>query len=108
LNSSIVARFHAKAVSGLQANDEDWHELRRTFNTYLPDFLDHINNFSTQLELIDTEICILLKLRFCPGEISSLLKLKPSALGNRRKRLLQKVFKTDGSASDFDAMIRQI
>lgn len=108
LNSTIVARFHAKAVSGRQASDEDWRELRRIFNTYLPDFLDHINNYSTQLELIDTEICILLKLRFCPGEISALLRMKPSALGNRRKRLLQKVFKTDGSASDFDAMIRQI
>lgn len=54
---------------------------------------------------IEYQVCLLLKAKFTPTEITKLVNLSKSGLGNARKRLFVKAFKTDGTASDWDKFI---
>lgn len=108
LDEDIVLKFHSKAAIGKTVSPLDWIELRKTVNNYLPDFMAAIASQTYKPNLKETEICILLKLRFILSEISILTQLRPSALTNKRQRLLKKMFNQEGSASVFDDTIQSL
>ncbi len=105
LEESIVIKFHQLAATGKVASPHDWTELRTAANVYMPGFIQMLSNRLYLPNLEETDICILIKLRFLLSEISILLNIKPSALANKRKRLLKKMFDIDGKATDFDERI---
>ena len=109
LNSEIVHRLHEKASCAIIASIDDWTELRKVMNSYMPDFIGKLNSFAYKPNHRETEICILVKLRFIPTEMKTLLSVSSQVVTNIRKRLLQKLFNiSEGSASDFDRRIRSM
>ena len=108
LNSIIVSQFHQAASQGKMMSDSAWHQLRTMCNNMMPEFMVAIHSFNYEPNLVDTQICILIKLRFIPSEISNLLSLSPNALSKRRRRLLKNMFGMDGSSTDFDNQIHML
>jgi hypothetical protein len=108
LSSMLINYFHQAAVQAKMMPDAAWNQLREMCNEKMPRFMDALMHFGYELNLVDTEICLLTKLRFLPSEICNLIGISPSALSKRRKRLLKNLFEIDGSAVEFDKMIRSI
>ncbi len=106
LDTYIVAKFHNYAITGKKPMDEDWVLLRKTIIGYLPLFWARLNSLSYKPNLKETEVCILVKLRFLPSEIGNLTGIKPSNLSNLRKKMLKKMFGKNGSSYEFDEEIR--
>ena len=86
--------------------DAEWVELRSAIHVFLPKFIDSLCTLYPQMSLLETQICILVKLKFSPTELCILLGKSSSAIANARKRLLEKIFKTEGSPTEFDQKIR--
>lgn len=108
LESHIVKRFHHCAARAITVSENDWYDLRAVANHFMPNFIHTLQSFEYHLNLKETEVCILIKLRFIPSELCTLLRMKPNAVSNMRSRLHKKLFHTEGSATEFDDAIRQI
>ena len=108
LQLPIVLKFHKIAATASVVSDDDWSQLRTTAKLYLPNFLETINGLSYKINRRETDICILLRLRFIPSEICNIIPIKKNNLGNLRKRLLKSMFEIEGSSKDFDSYIQQI
>ena len=104
-DTAVVKKMHKLAIVGKIASDEDWCELRQKVNEYMEDFVSRL--MQADLDLKDTQICLLTKLRFSPGEQCVLLHLKSNTLSNRRARLLGKLFNEQGGSARFESKIRQ-
>ena len=108
LLSPTVRKFHKKASTGVCINELDWIELRKTVHDYMPGFMNTINSLHYQLNRRETDICILVRLRFIPSEICVLMDVSKNNLSNIRKRLLLRLFDKEGSSKDFDERILNI
>jgi tetratricopeptide (TPR) repeat protein len=108
LTSPIVRKFHRMASCASIVSDDDWSMLRETASNYLPNFMRTINSLPYLIDRRETDLCILIRLRFIPSEICSIMNLKSNNLSNIRKRLLKRMFDIDGSASDFDEKLLTI
>ena len=108
LTTGIVRKFHKMASQVAVVSDDDWNSLRVAVNKEMPNFMNTIRNFKYQLNRSETNLCILIRLRFIPSEICVLLNTKKNNLSNIRKRLLKRVFEIDGSSKDFDERISEI
>jgi hypothetical protein len=108
LTSPIVRKFHKMASCASIVSDDDWSMLRETASNYLPNFMRTINSLPYLIDRRETDLCILIRLRFIPSEICSIMNLKSNNLSNIRKRLLKRMFDIDGSASDFDEKLLTI
>ena len=51
---------------------------------------------------------MLIWLQFSPSDISNLIAMSNAYVSVARKKLLKNIFKTDGSAKEFDIKIREI
>lgn len=105
LRSEIVTRFHYVAARGQKAGTADWSHLREFVNAYMPGFLYALTCKYEKLNLRETNLCILIRLRFIPSEISILMDVSAQSLSNLRVRLLRRVFKEEGTAKDFNEHI---
>ena len=108
LKNQTIVNLKAKGRKGQVATERELHELRRAVNIYLPEFSESLQSIDYHLQPRDICICMLLKLKFAPSEISSLLHISSQALSNNRKRLLKRMFGIDGSSSLFDEKIQEI
>lgn len=108
LKSPIVNSFHQAAAQGKVMPDESWIALRKLCNLMIPNFMDDIKKFDYKPDIMETQICILTKLRFLISEITILLNISSSLLAHRRKRLLKKMFGIDGSSTEFDTKIYEM
>jgi hypothetical protein len=106
LNSSIVQKFHKMASVGIMASSDDWNELRKIVNTATPWFMKWLSTNNYEPNMKETNLCILIRLRFIPSELCNLLGISKNNLGNIRKRLLKKMFDIDGSSKQFDELLQ--
>lgn len=106
LNSSIVETLHRKAAKGEVATFSDWNELRKACSQFMPGFMDAIGSFDYQPNLLETNICLLVKLRFVPAEQCVLLNTKQTT--HLRARLYEKWYHKKVSVSKFDDFILSI
>ena len=100
----IVARFRKILSNDSNPSDNDWEQLDKYINQQFPGFKNVLYKLA-KLSEIEYQVCLLLKAKFTPTEITKLVNLSKSGLGNARKRLFVKAFKTDGTASDWDKFI---
>jgi hypothetical protein len=107
LNDTTVHFFHRMANGGKVPDKGQWKELYELILRVLPDFLPSVNRNGLLSER-DMRICMLIKLRFVPTEIATLIGLSPQSVTNSRTRLLQTIFGVKGGAREFDARIRQL
>ena len=102
--AEIVARFHKTLSNDSNPSNNDWEQLDKYINQQFPGFKNVLYKLA-KLSEIEYQVCLLLKAKFTPTEITKLVNLSKSGLGNARKRLFVKAFKTDGTASDWDKFI---
>ena len=107
LDENLVYWFHRKADAGRQPDHDDWKEIATLFDHHLPGFVQALNRNETLSER-DVHICMLIKLRFQPSEIATLVGASPQSITNSRTRLLGKIFGEKGGARDFDRRIRDM
>ena len=106
LDSAVVQKFHKMASVGATVSSEDWNLLRKTVSTTMPQFMEWLFASDYQLNAKETNLCILIRLRFIPSELCNLLGISKNNLGNIRKRLLKKMFDIDGSSKQFDELLQ--
>ncbi len=105
IETSDIANQFRKALDGnTNPTKEDWKQLDDYINLQFPGFKNVLYKLA-KLSEIEYQVCLLLKAKFTPTEITKLVNLSKSGLGNARKRLFVKAFKTDGTASDWDKFI---
>ena len=104
--SPVLVQFHQAAMQGKRMPDNIWMELRQLVNRELPGFMEKLSAFAYKPDMTETQIIILLRLRFLLSEIAVLLDVSSSALAMKRRRLLKKMFGIDGSATLFDQKVR--
>jgi len=80
-----------------------WKELRSFAKYNLPQIYLMLMNYDVSER--EFRICILRRLLFRPGEISSLVNCSVSEVSLTRIRLLKKIFGISGKATDFDKRI---
>jgi len=108
LHHPIVVNLHLKANRHELATDEEMNMLHRSFNLFQSDFLESLSALSYKPDLRETNICLLVRLRFAPSEIGALLGLGSANVSRIRKELLWKLFHEKGSSTLFDDRIRML
>lgn len=106
VTSDCVFTLHRQAARGEMATDSLWQALNQLMASHDP----HLFNLLITHNLNDKErhICMLIRLRFIPSELSTLLGISPQNATNLRQRLLVKLFNAKGGARDFDEKIRAV
>lgn len=105
LSADTVSRLHQMAARGKEAAEGDWQELHTLVQQQSPAFLARLNG-AVSLSPLETNICLLIRLRFTPSEIATLAAISPQRVTNMRTALLLKIFGEKGGARDFDARLR--
>lgn len=105
--SEVTSRFHDISKANKIAGVEDWESMESLFARELPHFKRSLLELSSYSD-IEMHLSMLLKLNFAPREIATLLGRTQSAITLARKRLFIKVFKKEGTASDWDNFIMSI
>lgn len=109
LNSKIYSEFRTKlnAKSGINIL-EKWLELDKIVNEAYPEFKSKLFYLRHDLSMIDYHVCLLIKCKFTPKEISILTFKEKNSISNIRKRLYFKLFGIVGTASELDEFIRSL
>ncbi len=107
--SPIVKKFlcavQENQVSKL--SDEDWSKLRATVEVRFPGFFEAVNKRS-HLPNDQYRACLLTMAGcFRPSDLETLLGWGYNYASKKRQQLLKKVFGMNGSAADFDRMVRK-
>ena len=106
--SEIYIQFKNFSDKMTTPSNEDWAEMRKFVALIIPGFYEAINNKGKTLRMDEYDICILVRLHFCPYELCRLTGKSSSYISMIRVRLLEKIFKKDGKPKDFDKLICDI
>ena len=91
-----------------EMSKNDWEQLRKMVDEKIPSFYSTVNGHRGRIDLLDYHVCILVRLYFTNGNIAFLTGNQPNTISMKRKRLLQKIFNTEGSPELFDKKIQEI
>ena len=87
--------------------EKDWLALEAMMEEHIPSLRQNLIGVYN-LKEDSYRLCMLILLKFDPGEIVTLTDSNHDNVAKRRRRLLHKIFKCDGSPSDFDVKLRQM
>ena len=110
LNSTIAKHFRdlAQKPANLPSST-DWKSMLDMISRELPSFQALLCDNQLNLRQEEMNICMLIRLRFKPKEISNLTGLASQNVTNIRKRLLYKIYGDEsGGSKDFDQRIMKI
>ncbi len=106
--SDICKKLHSIARYGQELpSKNDWENLNNLINTEIPSFYSVVNHRQTLKEQ-EYQVCMLIRTHFQMSEICNLMNMSSANLSMLRKRLLVKIFATEGSAKEFDAKVLNI
>ena len=109
LHSPIVDAFRKYAIKGHLPANKEWDTLWTSSCESLPAFMSFISSSDNSLRIEEQYICLLIRLRFSPKEISLMTLMSLQSVSNIRKRLLKKLFKIEeGSPKDFDKLLQEM
>jgi hypothetical protein len=110
MESDIVLRLREMLAQNppAEASLADMRALKSLINEQLPMFYGTLNTESCTLNPIEYEVCLLIRVRFSPGDICKLLGRDGGYISNLRRRILQKVYGIDGKPKDLDDRILSI
>lgn len=80
--------------------DEQWNRLNDFAKNNLPQIYMKLSNYNVSEK--EVRLCILIRLKFRPGEIATILDCRFPEVSLMRVRLLKKIYGIEGKASDFD------
>ena len=103
--SSIVGYFKAVAHSETNTiNHDDWEQLYKYVNTQYPQFVQRLSDL-VKLSEIEHKVCVLVKCKMTPKEISILTNRSIESVSSIRRRLYKKIYMKQGKPSDLDNLI---
>jgi len=105
--SDIVTRFYKILSENSNPTTEDWENLDNYINLQFPGFKSVLYKL-TKLSEIEYQVCLLLKSKFTPHEIASIINRSRFTMTSIRTRLYFKMFKEKGSTHNFDDFIRSL
>ena len=92
-----------------EVTKNDWEALQMMLEEQLSNFQSTVYHYCPNLPMNDYRLCMLVRLYFSPSDIAVLTGMTVANISVKRYRLLDKVFnQKEGSAKDFDQMIRNI
>ena len=106
-SSDIVILFRQILAKNSNPTKEDWEQLDKYINQQFPGFKKILYNL-TKLSEIEYQVCLLLKSKFSPHEIASIINRSRFTMSSIRTRLYYKMFKEKGSTHNFDNFIQSI
>lgn len=106
-SSEIVIRFRDILAKNTNPTIEDWNNLENYINLQFPGFKEVLFNL-TKLSEIEYQVCLLIKSKFTPNEIATIINRSRHTISPLRSRLYCKLFKQQGSTHDFDEFIKSL
>ena len=107
LEGDIVKELRQLAAHVQTPTDQQWQSLHATVSKHLPDFFSEITKTQHHLTEKEINVCILIKLRFIPTEIATLLDLTKQRVSNMRRSINHKLFREE-VAKTLDSNIRRL
>ena len=107
LEGEIVKELRRLAARAQMPTDLQWQALHATVSKYHPNFYKEVNNPQHHLTEKEVNVCMLIKLRFIPTEIATLLDLTKQRISNIRRAANQKLFRED-IAKTLDSNLRRL
>lgn len=107
LEGDIVKELRQLAAHVQTPTDQQWQSLHATVSKHLPDFYSEITKPQHHLTEKEINVCILIKLRFIPTEIATLLDLTKQRVSNMRRSINHKLFREE-VAKTLDSNIRRL
>lgn len=106
-SSEIVIRFRDILAKNMNPTIEDWNNLDNFINLQFPGFKKVLYNL-TKLSIIEYQVCLLIKSKFTPNEIATIINRSRFSMSSIRTRLYYKMFKGKGSTHDFDEFLSSL
>ncbi len=103
-SSEIVIQFRKILSEDSNPTINDWELLDKYINHQFPGFKNVLYKLA-KLSEIEYYVCLLLKSKFTPTEIASIINRSRHTMSPLRSRLYYKLFKKHGSTHDFDEFI---
>src|SRR5574344_209233 len=107
-HAPIVMTLHKYGAKGVAASEEEFAEFVNLMRSYSKGFMEALEIDRNGINETELRICLLIRLRFVPLEISNIMDLTRQHVANIRTRLLLKIFKKQGRSKDFDYQIRKL
>ena len=107
LEGDIVKELRQLAAHVLTPTDQQWQSIHATVSKHLPDFYSEITKPQHHLTEKEINVCMLIKLRFIPTEIATLLDLTKQRVSNMRRSINHKLFREE-VAKTLDSNIRRL
>ena len=107
LEGDIVKELRRLAAHVQTPTDQQWQSLHATVSKHLPDFYSEITKPQHHLTEKEINVCMLIKLRFIPTEIATLLDLTKQRVSNMRRSINHKLFREE-VAKTLDSNIRRL
>ena len=107
LEGDIVKELRLLAAHAKTPTDLQWQALHTTVSEHLPEFYEEVTKSQHYLTEKEVNVCILIKLRFIPTEIATLLDLTKQRISNMRRNINHKLFHEE-VAKTLDSNIRRL
>lgn len=106
--TEICQKFHCVGRGKASVDKKDWLDLEKVLFDAFSCFGQKMKSLKYKISNDDYEMCLLIRLRFAPYEISNILNIKSSSVTMKRQRLLKIIFGEIGGARLFDEKLRQL
>ena len=107
MDSKIVKAFQAYANVGKQPTVSEWRDLLTLLESSIPKFWERLSSYNDELSTEEFRICVLSRLSFPPSQVANLLGISKQSVTNKRKKIVQILFKSD-DIKKLDYMIKQL
>jgi len=105
--SDYYSSLRKRVVKGEILKKADWEEMSAQLKEAFPKFESRLSTLCKMSE-VEMQVCMLLKLRFSPSEIATVIIKDASTISSIRGRLYQKVFGKKGGAKDWDEFLKTL
>ena len=105
--SEVKKRLEEYIAQEKPIKDEDIADIESLLNEVHPSFIPLLQQFG-EMNALEYQVSILLKLGFSPIHIASLVLRDKSTISAIRRRLYKKTMGQNGSPSDWDDIIKSL
>lgn len=105
--SAEYAHLHDCIVEQKPLSDDDFVQLNKLMYALLPDFVNKLHGLH-YFKDIEWRVSLLIKMGINQSDIAILLGRSQSGISSIRRRLYQKVFRREGSCSDWDNFLLKL
>lgn len=106
--TEVYHDFEMMSVVGNSPSSADWQQLQDTFDAFYPGFVCFLKKHHHLLNDKAYKTILLIRLKFKPKVISSMLEVSPSYISKIRVEMLSSLFGIKGKAIQFDQLVQKI